>query len=319
MHTVISFERGLSRFKPLENVVVYDDFDLGFNGWLDLTPNFVGPGFHQQQSRLDLGSWGPAQLSAAPMRFAASHGSMEGTYSLKLPTRAAAGPYEQPPISGSMSTVIKRLSLSDPEARYVQLEAWYSYSPHQDREGLGEEDIRAFGMWFDIQDGEHRWQPGVRYVNSVNGELVKQWQYWQVADGVTRQQWTGLEDGWEQVGIDALWSGRRYSDGSADGFQWIPGGAQQLVYNESPDKLNWMYMRLTVDVVAREYVEFQSVDKVFDLRGLKATLSPKYAGITQLINPVFYIEAGADRIVNMYLDSVVYSTGATLPAKRGAI
>lgn len=316
MHQTIAFDQGLARYRPLEKVVVYDDFDRGFNGWLDLTPNFVNPGYTQNRSRLDLGSWGPAQLSAAAMRFAASHGSMDGTYSLKLSTRAVAGPYEQPPVNGSLSTVIKRLSLSDSDARYIQLEAWYSYTPHQDREGLGEESIRAFGMWWDIQDGDYRWQPGIRYVNAVNGQLLKRWQYFAASDGVTPTQWTGLEsEGWEHVGIDGMWCGNRYPDGSADAFQWVPNGGQSLVYNESPDKLNWMYLRLLVDLAAREYVEFQSVDRVFDLRGCKPTLARKYAGITQLINPVFFIEAGDDRIVNLYLDSVVYSTGASLPER----
>jgi len=250
-------------------------------------------------------------LSAAPMRFAASHGSMEGNYSLKLATRPVAGPYEQPPVNGSMSTVIKRLSRVNDDHPYLQLEAWYSYTPHQDRFGKGEEDIRAFGMWFDVQDDEHRWQPGVRYVNSVNGTKVKKWQFFQAAEGVTREQWTGSPDGWEAVGIDAIWCGRRFPDGSADGFQWIPDGEQQLVYNESPDKLNWLYMRMLVDLDKREYVEFQSMGRTFDLRGVKTTLAPTYDGISGLINPVFFIETDTDRSVFMYIDSVVYSTGAS--------
>jgi len=309
MEKVLSYERGLEKFAPLRNVVVYDDFDLGFNGWMDLTPNYVHADYRQQPSQIDLGSWAPTMLSSAPMRFAASHGSMEGTYSLKLNTRPIAGPYEEQPVPGSMGVAIKRLSRNDPDMRYIQIEAWYAYTPQQDREGIGEEDIRAFGFFFDIQDDDHRWQPGVRYVNSANGRLVKKWQYWKVAEGVARKDWCfGLEDGWEAPGVDSLWSGRRYPDGSADGFQWIPDGAQDLVYNESPDKLNWLYLRLTVDVEKRQYVELQSMNRTFDLRGLAPTLAPTYKGITNLINPVFFIETDSDRTVNLYLDSVVYST-----------
>lgn len=306
---LVVHERGLEKFRPLEKVVTYDDFDRGLNGWLDLTPNFVQDGFRSQPSQIDLGSWGPAMLSAAPMRFAASHGSMEGTYSLKLATRPTAGPYEERPADGSMSTVIKRLSRLDEDHRFAQLEAWYSYTPEQDRPGTGEEDIRAFGMWFDIQDEQYRWQPGVRYVNSVNGTKVKRWQYFNASEGVTREQWAGSPDGWEAPGIDAIWCGRRYSDGSADGFQWVPDGHQQLVYNESPDKINWLYMRMLVDLETREYVEFQSLGRTFDLRGLPTTPAAPYDGITNLINPVFFIETGTDRRVFMFLDSVVYSTG----------
>ena len=309
MQKFLSYDRGLERFNPLARVMTYDDFDTGFNGWLDLTPNFVREGFRSQPSPLDLGSWGPSMISAAPMRFAASHGSMEGNYSLKLATRPSARTYELPPAEGSMSTVIKRLSRLDDDHRYVQLEAWYSYTPEQDRWGTGEEDIRAFGMWFDVQDDTYRWQPGVRYVNSVNGSKVGRWQFFQVADGVTREAWTGSAEGWEAPGIDAIWCGRRYPDGSADGFQWVPDGEQRLVYNESPDKLNWLYMRLLIDLEKREYVEFQSLGRTFDLRGTPTTPAPPYDGITNLINPVFFIETDTDRRVFMYLDSVVYSTG----------
>jgi hypothetical protein len=306
---VIVRERGLEKFSPLEKVIVYDDFDLGLNGWLDLTPNFVHEDFRSQPSQVDLGSWGPSMLSAAPMRFAASHGSMEGTYSLKLATRPAARAYELPPADGGMSTVIKRLSRVNNDHPYLRLEAWYSYTPQQDRYGKGEEDIRAFGMWFDVQDDSYRWQPGVRYVNSVNGTKVKRWQYFRASEGMTREQWSGSPDGWEAPGIDAIWCGQRYPDGSADGFQWIPEGEQSLVYNESPDKLNWLYMRLTVDLERREYVEFQSMGRTFDLRSTPTTLAPTYDGISGLINPVFFIETDTERSVFMYLDSVVYSTG----------
>ena len=308
MHSVISFERGLSRFRPLQNVVVYDDIDLGFNGWLDLTPNFVGPGFQQQPSRLDLGSWGPAQLSAAPMRFAASHGSMEGTYSLKLTTGPVAAPHTEPPANGSMGVALKRFSrFGDPNL--IQIEAWYAYTPEQDRVGLGEEDIRAFGFYFDIQDGEHRYMPGVRYLNSLDGRLVKRWQYWKLGEDVTPEQWSfGVDNAWCQPGIDNLWYGRRYPDGSADGYQWVPDGEQDLLYNESPDKLNWLYFRLTVDVKRREYVELQSMDRVFDLRGIQPTLAARYRSIDNLINPIFYVETDANRSVHLYLDSVLYST-----------
>jgi len=308
MEKIIVRERGLEKFNPLERVLVYDDFDLGFNGWLDLTPNFVYDNYLPNACQVDLGSWGPCMISAAPMRFAASHGSMEGTYSLKLSTRPNSRPYQEPPADGGMGFAIKRLSRVN-EDRYLQLETWYSYTPQQDRWGIGEEDIRAFGLLFDIQDSTYRWMPGVRYVNSVNGRKTKRWQYFCVTEGVTREEWTGNPDGWEAPGIDPMWSGRRYPDGSADGFQWIPDGEQQLVYNEGPDKLNWLYARLLIDYDRREYVELQSMDRTFDLRGLATTPAPKYAGVTGLINPAFFIETDADRSVFLYLDSVVYSTG----------
>lgn|SRR5699024_1098071 len=308
MDKVITYERQLSRFNPLDRVIAYDDFDRGFNGWMDLTPNYVYEGYESFPSVVDLSSWAPLMLSSAPMRFAASHGSMEGTYSLKLTTAPKAAPSTQPPAAGSMGVAVKRLSrFGDP--RLIQIETWYAYTPTQDRQGHGEEDIRAFGFYFDIQDSEYRYMPGVRYVNSLDGNLVKRWQYWKLSEGVTPEQWSfGVKDAWCQPGIDNLWYGRRYEDGSADGYQWVPGGEQDLLYNESPDKLNWLYLRLTVDVEAREYVELQSMDQVFDLRGISPTLAPRYKSIDNLINPIFYVETDTDRSVNLFLDSVAYST-----------
>lgn len=308
MHTLLAYERGLSRFNPLSRIITYDDFDAGFNGWLDLTPNYVYDDYESFESAVDLSSWAPIMLSSAPMRFASSHGSMEGTYSLKLTTAPTGGPYTERPADGSMGIAIKRLSrFGDPEL--IQIEAWYAYTPAQDRVGLGEEDIRAFGFYFDVQDEQCRYMPGVRYVNSLGGRPVKRWQYWKASDGVSRRDWNyGVENGWCDVGIDNLWYGRRHEDGSGDGYQWVPGGEQELLYNESPDKLNWLYFRLTVDVRKREYVELQSMDTVFDLRGIQPTLAAPYRSIRNLINPIFYVETDTDRSVHLFLDSVVYST-----------
>ncbi len=308
MERFVAYDRGLERFHPLARIVTYDDFDTGFNGWLDLTPNYVYAGYESFPSEVDLSSWAPTQLSSAAMRFASSHGSMDGTYSLKLSTAPTGGPHTDPPYPGSMGHAIKRLSRFG-EPSLIQIEAWYSYTPAQDRIGLGEEDIRAFGFFFDVQDADFRYMPGVRYVNALGGKPVKRWQFYQVAEGVTHADWNfGVEEGWCVPGIDNQWYGRRFGDGSADGFQWVPSGAQDLLYNESPDKLNWLYFRLTVDVQRREYVELQSMDRVFDLRGIQPTLVPGYKSITDLINPVFFVETDTDRTVNLYLDSVVYST-----------
>jgi hypothetical protein len=305
---MIVHERGLERFNPLDRVITYDDFDRGFSGWQDLTPNYVNDDYDSFPSAVDLSSWAPIQLSSAPMRFAASHGSMEGTFSLKLTTGPVAAPHTEPPADGSMGVAVKRLSrFGDPSK--IQIETWYSYTPVQDRIGLGEEDIRAFGFYFDIQDSEHRYMPGIRYVNSLDGRLVKRWQYWKAAEDVTFEDWNfGVKDGWCNVGIDNLWYGRRHEDGTTDGFQWVPNGEQDLLYNESPDKLNWLYLRLLVDVQKREYIELQSMDRVFDLRGIQPTLADRYRSIDNLINPIFFVETDTNRSVNLFLDSVVYST-----------
>lgn len=308
MNRVIVADRQIERFNPLPRIVTFDDFDTGFNGWLDLSCNYVGQDFRAFDTVVDLDHWAPIMLSSASMRFASSHGSMEGTYSLKLTTAPTGRPHTEPPAPGSMGMAIKRLSrFGDPSL--IQVETWYSYTPTQDRIGLGEEDIRAFGFFFDVQDSEYRYMPGVRYVNALSGEPVKRWQLFKVADGVSHADWNlGIADGWNYPGIDNQWYGRRNADGSTDGLQWLDDGYQDLLYNESPDKINWIYLRLTIDVKKREYVELQSMDRVFDLRGISPTLSPKYKSIDNLINPVFFIETDTERSVNLFLDSVVYST-----------
>src|SRR5690625_554780 len=127
MQKLIAHDRQIERFNPLERVVTFDDFDKGFNGWLDLTPNYVYDNYESFDSAVDLSSWAPSMLSSAPMRFAASHGSMEGTYSLKLTTGAAAAPHTEPPADGSMGVAIKRPSrFGDPST--IQIETWYSYT-----------------------------------------------------------------------------------------------------------------------------------------------------------------------------------------------
>ena len=231
---------------------------------------------------------------------------MSGTYSLKVSSRANAGRYEDPPAPGGQGCAIKRLTSFRPWG-LIQIEAWYAYTPEQDRVDLGEKDIRAFGLMFDLQEGDHRYMPALRYLNSVNGELTQRWQYSRAAD-VTAKQWEhGMPGGWHKTGIDPQWYGRRYHDGRSDGFRDVPGGGQPLCYNESDDKINWMYVRFLFDTVKHEYVELQSGQRLFDLRGLGPTLADPYSNIDGLLNTVFWVEADTNRRVFLYIDSVVIS------------
>lgn len=306
MQKVLVYERGLDKFRPLDTVLAYDDFDTGANGWLDLTANFTEEGFNARPSMINKTRWGAPMLSTATFSYVGTHGSMDGTYSLKMATRPVVAPYEQPPAPGSMSHAVKRLS-KHADVRLLQFEMWYAYTPEQDRIAIGEKDIRAFGVLFDVQDSEYRYMAGMRYLNSVNGEMKQRWQYARAAE-VTDEEWAyGAKGEWNRRGVDPLWYGRRRSDGTTDGFQELADSNQRLVYNESDDKINWIYLRLLVDVHKREYVEFQSADKVFDLRGLSPTLVSPYARIDGLINPVLWVENDADRRVFLFVDSVVVS------------
>jgi hypothetical protein len=306
MNTTIAYPVALAKYQPLPHVVCFDDFDRGLNGWMDLHPNHTHPGFKQRPSVYDKTKGGPVCLSTASFGWAGTHGSLDGIYSLKLATRPVAGRYEEMPVPGAISHSIKRLSFYRAPGLY-QYETWFAYTPELDRIGVGEKDIRAFAFILDIQDEKHRYQPCLRYVNSVNGRLVKRWQYGHSIAAGDREWCYGADNEWACNGIDALWHGYRRPDGSTDAFQWLPDGDQELVYNETDDKINWIYFRMTVDLAKREYVEMECQGRVFDMRGLQPTLAKKYDRITGLINPWMWIENDADRRVYFYIDSVCLS------------
>lgn len=302
----MNFDPALSKFSPLEHILCYDDFDRGACGWVDLTPNFTLEGFNARPSIIDKTQWGPVMLSTATFSHVGTHGSMDGIYSLKLTTRPVAARYEEPPAAGSMGHAIKRLS-THRKLGQVQFETWYAYKPEMDRIGLSEQDVRAFGLFFDVQDADYRYFIGARYLNSANGELQQRWQFVQAAD-VSDEAWAyGTSGDWCKRGVDPMWYGQRYADGSTDGYKDVPGGQQQLCYNESDDKINWLYLRLLVDLDKREYVELQSGAKTFDLRGIQPTFVPPYARIEGLLNPSLWVEADTDRRAFLFVDSVLIS------------
>lgn len=306
-----------SRFQPLERVLSYDVFNTGLNGWMTLMPNFTEyPDFDVPKTLVCKDQWPPVMLSSATYRYPGTHGAMSGTYSLKLSTRPIAAPYSDIPAPGSMGHAIKRLSFSRPGSKLLQIESWFSYTAEQDtvdggdrpQPGLHENSIRAFGMGFDVQEGGQRYFVAARYLNSVDGQMKQKWQYVSSKEGLTDKEWAyGMEGDWCKVGIDPWWFGRRYPDGSHDGFKDIPGGAQKLIYNETDCKLNWQYMRLTIDTRKHEFVEFQCQDRIFDMRGIAVDAVDAYRRIDNLINPVFWIETDANRRVFLYVDSVVVS------------
>jgi hypothetical protein len=307
MQQMISHDPGLSKFKPLPWILCHDDFDRGTNGWVDLTPNFRFENFEPRKGPVDLAQWGPTMLSTASFRYVGTHGSMDGIYSLKLATRPVAAPASERPATGSQGVAIKRMTLPpDLWDGLLQYELWFAYKPEQDRVGFSEKDVRAFGFFFDIQDERARYHVTMRYLNSVDGKPARRWQLSR-ASNLSEADWEYGTPGWTVPGIDNIWFGQRYSDGSTDGFQDVPGGEQQLCYNESDDKINWLYARMLVDLGKQEYVELQCGNQTFDLRGTQPTLAKPYANIHGLLNPALWIEADTDRRVFLFVDSVVIS------------
>jgi hypothetical protein len=303
------YSREMDKFNCLSGILCYDDFDRGFCGWTDLMPNFTEPGLRARKSIVEKTQWPPVMLSSATFRYPGTHGSLNGVYSLKLSTRPTANPYTRPPAPGSMGQAIKRVSTHTTPGKR-QFEMWYAYTPEQDRIGLGQNDVRAFGVFFDIQDEAGRYFLGTRYLNSVEGKPVRKWQYMETSPDVTDKQWAyGTEGDWCRKGVDPQWYGRRYEDGSADGFKFVPGGEQQLCYNESDDKINWLYFRLLFDTKERKYIEMQSQNKVFSLAGFSPTLVEPYNNIDGLFNAIIWLETDTGRRVFLYVDSTAISYG----------
>ena len=304
-----------SRFNPLKRVLCYDVFDRGFNGWMVLLPNFTEhPDFDVPPTKVNKDQWPPVMLSSATYRFPGTHGSMSGTYSLKLSTRPVANPYSMPPAPGSMGHAIKRLSNMDPNARYLQLECWFADTGEQnevdgdgEQPGLHENSIRAFGIGSDTQDDGNRFFWGIRYLNTVDGKPMRKWQYINATPGTDKDWAFGLDGDWCKWGVDCWWFGERRPDGYHAGYKDVPNGTQNLIYNETDCKINWQYLRLKVDIIDKEYVEMQCQNKIFDLRGHKITAVDKYRRIDGLINPVIWLETDTNRRVFLYIDSFVVS------------
>ncbi|RKX28946.1 MAG: hypothetical protein DRP71_16815 [Verrucomicrobia bacterium] len=315
MKKIFAYPIELQRFSPLANILTFDRFSTGFNGWMTLMPNFTQPpDIGTRETSIDKSQWPPVMLSSATYRYPGTHGAMSGTYSLKLSTRPLASRYEELPLPGSMGHAIKRLSFHRPKRGLMQLEAWFAYTVEQDRvagtgdlAGLSEPSVRAFGAGFDIQEGEKRYFAGARYLNSANGELKQRWQVIKATESTDVEWAHGREGEWNRWGVDPMWYGRRYPDGCHDGFLDIPGGGQQLCYNETDCKINWLYFRLLFDTAKREYVELQCEDVTFDLRGMAFTLLAPYARIEKLMNPIFWVENDTNRRVFFYVDSLVIS------------
>ena len=60
-------------------------------------------------------------------------------------------------------------------------------------------------------------------------------------------------------------------------------------------------------IVRGQYVELQSGDQTWDLRGIRPTFVKPYARIRGLFNPGIWVETDEQRRVFMFVDSVVVS------------
>ena len=303
---LIQADPHLSRFNPLPRILTFDRFDTGYCGWTELTGNYRGKlgvsgsmyGYLQFDMR-------PPMLSTLSMWDTGTVGSVDGNYAMKLATRAEAGHHAQS---------IKRLTLAGDGL--LQWEAYFTFKveaasldmssgteQHYIDIGVAPEghsftptEVRAFGLCYDLQDPGMRYWPGIRYHNAEDGASVGRWQ-------------------WHAGGV-------RHPN--LDGWVDIEGGEQELCYNELPTKQNWHYLRWTIDLATRRYVELQCNHRTFDLRDLAYRYenvhpdenyamnmdpdNPTLPQLENMLNACLWVEADADRRSFLYVDSMLLST-----------
>ena len=276
--------RPFGPYEPLENVLFYDDFDRGPSGWTALIGNYehsldtMLPGYRDLR---------PPMISNATMWDTGTAGSLSGTYSLKLATR---------PNAGSMAVALKRATFR--RAGRIRLETFFTFKPEASELKLSELDVRAVGVLFDLQESDVkenplRVMPHLRYLNALNGEPVQRWQFKRrrepIADigtsGKTRSHFHLASEGWED----------------------LPGGSQQLCYNEVATKQNWHYLRLDFDLESMSYIEFRCNDRVYDVSTIEPMRMPAMANLWCMLNVAFWVEADVEKRCFLYLDSVILS------------
>jgi hypothetical protein len=278
-------------------VLFYDDFDEGANGWCELVGNHAGDLRNIRPAMADLR---PPQLSNCTFFDIGTHGSLEGTYALKLATRARAG---------SQAALIKRVTST--RRGKVQFETWFSFKAEQ-RAAAGssewdgnqdpsEADFGDFTLSNDLCESGSgkRYMLALRYANAdLQGRFLRCWMYKTSLHTTTKMSRGGA--GSEVADIHVQ-----------DPADWkpIPGGAQPLCFNETATKINWHYLRWLFDLEQRRSVELQVNDLRLDLTAIPVPFYPgDYAGLSNLLN--FLVDVRTLRPVRnfLFLDSVLVST-----------
>ena len=287
----------LSKFSPLPRVLYFDDFDEGMNGWCELVGNHTG---NLDEIRPIAKDFRPPQLSSCTFFDIGTHGSVDGTYALKLATR---------PQANHSAVAIKRMTYA---ARgLVQFEAYLTFKSEPvmagDRgwDGNQAPSERLFGEFTlsnDICVGETgpRCHGVIRYRNTdADGSLVQRWIRPTSVEPTTKMDRLGLVKG-----------GARQDFFSLRPEDWVAvrGGRQPLCFNETASKVNWHYVRWLFDTSRLRSLEFQCNDMRLDLRDvIVPTYQEPYRGISNLLNLYVAVRTHANVRNFLYLDSVVVS------------
>ncbi len=284
------------RYDPLSRVLFYDDFDEGANGWCELVGNHAGDLRNIRPAMADLR---PPQISNCTFFDIGSHGSLEGNYALKLATRARAN---------SQAVLIKRLTS---QARgLVQFETWFTFKAEQQRSQSGEPwdgnqdpsetDFGDFSFSNDICEGAdgRRYMLTMRYVNAdEQGRLVRSWFYKTSLHTTTKMARAGAGAEVQDIHVQ-----------SPDDWQPLPGGEQELCFNETATKINWHYLRWRFDTRERRNVDLQVNDRHWNLHELPVPFyEQRYTGLANLLNFLVDVRTRKPARNFLFFDSIVVS------------
>ena len=285
----------LSKYNPLKSILFADDFDEGINGWCELIGNHDGD---LNKVRKVMADFRPPQLSNCNFFDIGSHGSLSGTYSLKLATR---------PIPGHMSQAIKRTtSRAD---GLVRVECYFTYKAEQifgaatnwdGNVDPSETNFGDFSISNDVCEGDDgvRYHCVLRYVNTdEGGKLVQRWMYKTSVQPSTKMVLSGMVP-----------PNQDYHVINPNDWLPVPDGHQPLCYNEVPTKVNWHYLRWDFDTRLRRSVELQVNNKVMSLREVPVPVfGHSYKALNRLLNFCFDVRTHRSVRNFLYFDSVVVS------------
>ncbi len=294
---LIGADPRLSRFNPLPRILAHDDFDQGINGWCELVSNHNG---NLDVLRPVMKDLRPPQLSNCSFFDIGTHGSVDGTYALKLATR---------PRPFSTAAAIKRLTYARPGL--VQFEMYLTFKAEQTFEGAGrrawdgnlspsELNFGDFTISNDVCEGEGglRYHCALRYLNTApDGSPAQKWMYKTSVHTTTRMDRQGMTLQTEDLHV------RNVED-----WKDVPGGHQPLCFNETATKINWHYLRWQFDTARRRNTELQVNELTLDLRAIPIpSYDHAYRGLNHLLN--FLIDVRTHRRVRnfLFVDSVLIS------------
>ncbi|HRY27058.1 MAG: hypothetical protein H6852_14820 [Geminicoccaceae bacterium] len=267
----------LSRFDPLGRIIYFDDFDEGLQGWTSLIGNYednldrMHPGYRQLTTPM---------LSNLSFWDNGTHGSVDGSYALKMATR---------PKAGAQNVAIKRLTYV--RACPIQIEFWFTFKPEASAQKLLDTDLRSVGILLDLQNDDYRIMPHLRYLNAFEGQRVEKWQF--------KEKTVPFERFSEKTVTHYHLAERDWQD--------LSGERQVLCYNEIPTKVNWQYAKLGFDLRTMRYTHFECNDVAYDMSGIGALQIDAMPNLRGMLNVGFFVESDADRRSSFYVDSILVS------------